>query len=128
MEQIFTVELTINWTIEINNQFESKKNELLYKSAFLNLFDSEMDNIENVTIDSVNDDILKGIVTVTKQKVFRNPNKKPEECVKEYMDAEYFTEKPSKFVKFDLENVKVTEERTEVIIDTDSFCSDYSEC
>lgn len=124
MEQTFNVTLTINWTLKIDNDLDTASDDLLYKSAFLKRFDSEIESVEDIEVDSITDEKILGIVTVIKDKSFVNPNKTAKECVEEYLETDYFQNPPTEFIDFEVEWITVEEERTEVIIDTDELSSD----
>ena len=120
MEQKFTVELTINWNLEISNTFTKQKDPLLYKSSFLKQFDEDIQNIKNVDINTVQEDIIQGTVTVVQEQVFNNPDKTAKECVEDALEDPYFQDRSSVFKSFDIKWVRVIEERKETVIDTDT--------
>lgn len=127
MEKIFTVTFTMDFHITVENKFNTvNRDPLVYKSSFLNYFESDLEDIEEVNINDINEQEITGVVTVIREKVFKNPEKDIEDCVIDYLRDTYLKGEP-KFDSFELQWITIEETRTETIVDTDSFLSEENE-
>lgn len=121
MEQKYILQLTVDWIISVPNKRDSSTDTLLLKSSLLNNVEDDLENIDNAEITDCTDSTITGKLTVTKEHVIENPTKSPSEHVLDFINTAYFQDPPSSFETYEIRDIKVIEERKEIILEKTSL-------